>query len=214
MNREVSRRDFFGLSLGGITVLAGALQRAGAMAVGPHESFANGVRVRLARYDGNLLVDQATMPLAGNGSGPPSLKFAGAEWVCDYTVTTVPERPDATDLALNFKVAQGSPKNHSVGVLLTVDGWSTDNYVLIPAALYNGNRFESRHLDYPPLLTDPKDIGPNVPTIITDVPRLNIAEGPSRVQLLSGDMSTPAIGFYAPDIKQGFWLLTDQIPFG
>ncbi len=111
---------------------------------------------------------------------------------------------------LNFKVLQGSPKNHSVGVLLTADHWSTNNYVLIPAALYNGNRFESRHLNYPPLLSDPKDIGPNVPTIITDVPRLNISEGPSRVQLIAGDMSTPAIGFYDPSTKQGFWLLTDQ----
>ncbi len=210
MNQEVSRRDFFGLSLGGITLLAGALQPSGAMAAASGESSANGVQVRLARYDGNQLIDDATTPLAGNGTGPLSLKFAGAEWVCDYTVAPVPDRPEAIDLVLHFKVGQGSPKNHSVGLVLTVDRWSTDNYVLIPAALYNGNRFESRHLDYPPLLTDPRDIGPNVPTIISDVPRLDLAAGPSKVQLLSGDMSTPAIGFYAPDSKQGVWLLTDQ----
>ena len=204
------REESFWIVLGRDNTTGGALRPSGAIAAGSHENPLYGVHVRLARYDGNQLIDQATTALAGNRSGPLSLKFGGSEWVCDYTVATVPDRPDAVDILVNFKVAQGSPKNHSVGVVLTVDHWSIDNYVLIPAALYNGNRFESRPLDYPPLLSDPKDIGPNVPTIITDVPRLNIAEGPSKVQLLSGDMSTPAVGFHAPDTKQGFWLLTDQ----
>ena len=122
MNQEVSRRDFFGLSLGGITLLAGALQPSGAMAAASRESSANGVQVRLARYDGNQLIDQATWPLAGNGSGPLSLKFAGAEWVCDYKVAPVPDRPDAIDLVLNFKVGQGSPK-----WLITYDNGSDAN---------------------------------------------------------------------------------------
>jgi hypothetical protein len=138
------------------------------------------------------------------------MKLAGCEWSCDCNKTSVPERPEATHFVLNFKVVAGSPQNHAVGVRICLNGWSIDNYVLIPAALYNGNRFQSRHLDYPPLLSDHKDIGPNVPTIITDVPRLSISEGPSKVQLLAGDMSTPAIGFYSPKTQEGYWLLTDQ----
>ncbi|HYA25504.1 MAG TPA: hypothetical protein VEF05_15180 [Terriglobales bacterium] len=209
MNNQVSRRDFIRLSLGGITALTVASQGASTSPETSPKSTIS-VHLRLARYADNELIDDCTLPLLHDESHSFSLDFAGARWVCDGNASKVPDRPDAVDFSLRFQVVQGAPRNHSVGVRLIVDPWSTDNYVLIPAALYNGNRFESRHLDYPPLLTDPNDIGPNVPTIITDVPRLNIAAGPSRVQLIAGDMSTPAMGFYAPNTEQGFWLLTDQ----
>jgi hypothetical protein len=46
--------------------------------------------------------------------------------------------------------------------------------------------------------------------IISDVPRLNINDGPSRIQERSGSMSVPAIGFQSDTAKTGFWLLTNQ----
>jgi hypothetical protein len=208
MNRRVSRREFLGVSVGGMAALAAGLRLDGDAGLAANEASAHAVEARLARYDGNLLIEDAAA--AVSQSARLLMKLAGCEWACYCTVASVPERPDATDFVLNFKVVQGSPQNHSIGVRVRLEHWSVDNYVLIPAALYNGNRFESRPLSYPPLLTDPKDIGPNVPTIITDVPRLNISGGPSKVQLIAGDMATPAIGFYAPKTKQGYWLLTEQ----
>jgi hypothetical protein len=208
MNRHVSRREFLGVSAGGIAALAGGLRLGERTDPASAEVFAYRVEARLARYDGNQLLEDAGVGVTH--SGQLLMQLAGCEWACNCALASVPERPDATDFVLNFKVVQGLPQNHSVGIRIRFDGWSIDNYVLIPAALYNGNRLESRPLGYPPLLTDPKDIGPNVPTIITDVPRLNIAGGPSKVQLIAGDMSTPAIGFYAPKTRQGYWLLTDQ----
>jgi hypothetical protein len=210
MNNEVSRRDFIRLSLGGITLLTAVSQATTPNLATSLKSHTYTVQARVARYAENELLDDCTVSLAQYEPRSLSLDFAGAKWICNCTTAAVEDRPDATDFLLRFKVVKGTPRNHSVGIQLIVDHWSTNNYVLIPAALYNGNRFESRHLEYPPLLTDPKDIGPNVPTVITDVPRLNISAGPSRVQLIAGDMSTPAIGFYVPDTEQGFWLLTDQ----
>ena len=210
MNNEVSRRDFLRLTLGGLAAPAVSSQLARSRPAAPPTSPFYKTNVRVARYDGNRVLDDCTAPLVHYRGGSLSLNFAGALWVCDYNSALVPDRSDAVNFSLRFHVRQGNPRNHSVGVRLIVDDWSTDNYVLIPAALYNGNRFESRHLAYPPLLTDPRDIGPKVPTIITDVPRLNISSGPSKVQLIVGDMSTPAIGFYVPKTRQGLWLLTDQ----
>ena len=46
--------------------------------------------------------------------------------------------------------------------------------------LYAGNRFQSRRAAYPPLLTEPADIGPHVPPIVPDIPRLSAGSGPSR----------------------------------
>lgn len=44
-----------------------------------------------------------------------------------------------------------------------------------------------KKVEYPSLLSDPEDIGKQKPTIITDVPRLNIDEGPSRIQQFTRD---------------------------
>lgn len=210
MSDSVSRRDFLRFSIGGMVLLTRAAEGGKTPTSIPQDKSTHGIDLRLARYDGNELIDAHAVALAQNHSSHMLLKYADSEWDCGCEVTNVSGRVEAKEFHLTFKVASGSPRNHSVAIVLTVDPWSPENYVLIPAALYNGNRFESRHLEYPPLLSDPKDIGPNVPTIITDVPRLNISSGPSRVQLVSGDMSTPAMGFYAPQTNQGFWLLTEQ----
>ncbi|HET6283579.1 MAG TPA: hypothetical protein VFH73_21670, partial [Polyangia bacterium] len=96
-----------------------------------------------------------------------------------------------------------------MALALTVAGWSKDNYVLLPGTCYRGNRFESRHISYPPLLTEPADIGPNVPTIVSEIPRLNLRAGPSQLQVLASDLTTPAVGFQAPRERNGMWILTD-----
>jgi len=80
----------------------------------------------------------------------------------------------------------------------------------MPGAAYNGNRFESRRIRYSPKLLDSRDIGPDKPMIISDVPRLNINDGPSQIQERSGAMSVPAIGFQSDSTKTGFLLMTNQ----
>lgn len=117
----------------------------------------------------------------------------------------------AFDIELNYRCVEGKLTNASLTVDFSFDNWSDDNYVLMPAAVYNGNRVKSvRHL-YPPFFFDIRDIGPKAPQIISDIPRLNVNRGPSRIQQRTGDMSTPSIGFYDSRLKHGFFLLTQQM---
>ena len=144
----------------------------------------------------------------------PDLKqeahFMDGTWQIDYQATVPEDRPDALEVDFHFKLKEGSSSQTSVTIDFTYNNWSKSNYVLMPGATYNGNRFESRRIRYSPKLLDSRDIGPDVPIIISDVPRLNINDGPSRIQERSGSMSVPAIGFQSDATKTGFWLLAHQ----
>jgi hypothetical protein len=114
------------------------------------------------------------------------------------------------EFLIAFKCLAGGLKQARLGVELHFPNWAVDNYVLLPAAAYRGNRFLSRKIPYSPKLYFVQDIGADKPVIITDVPRLNIGEGVSRIQERSGSLATPAIGFHDPKREKGFLLLTSQ----
>ncbi len=80
---------------------------------------------------------------------------------------------------------------------------------MLPGCCYAGNRFESRFVGYPPLLTEPADIGPHVPPIVTDIPRLNLHAGPSRLEVASSDLASAALAVFAPAEKLGLIVLVD-----
>lgn len=137
-----------------------------------------------------------------------SLQTKNATWQVDTKFSqTIAGTLDAT---IEFVLLQGTENNAAVAINFEIDKWSKSNYVLLPAAAYNGNRFESRKIPYSPKLNDYRDIGPQKPMIISDVPRLNIHEGPSQIQERSGSMTTPMIGFHSFTQKKGMLLTTTQ----
>src|SRR4029077_19531559 len=97
----------------------------------------------------------------------------------------------------------------TVSLALELDAWSRDNYVMLPGACYAGNRFESRFIGYPPLLTEPADIGPHVPPIVTDIPRLTLHRGPSRLEIAAADLATPAVAIFSPAAGLGIIVIVD-----
>ena len=115
---------------------------------------------------------------------------------------------DAVELLVTFRAKPRAPIG-TVSLALDLDAWSRDNYVMLPGACYAGNRFESRFVGYPPLLTEPADIGPHVPPIVTDIPRLNLHRGPSRLEIAAADLATPAVAVFLPAEKLGLVLLVD-----
>jgi hypothetical protein len=115
---------------------------------------------------------------------------------------------EAVDLYLTFKAKAGAPAG-TLSLTLDFADWSLDNHLVLPGACYAGNRFESRFVGYPPLLVEPADIGPHVPPIITDIPRLNLHPGPSRLEIAAGDLATPALAIFAPEARLGLILLCD-----
>lgn len=65
----------------------------------------------------------------------------------------------------------------------------TDDYILIPACCYNGNRFVCLPKKYPPMFT-PEEASVDMPNTITDVPRLE-PDGSGKIEVTTGDASVP-----------------------
>lgn len=102
----------------------------------------------------------------------------------------------ATDYAATFTLVSGSEPSAAVAVSLLLPWWQRSGYLLMPAAAYAGNRFDFRRIAYSPKLADARDIGPDKPIVISDVPRLNVADGPSLIQERSGALAFPAVGLH------------------
>jgi hypothetical protein len=142
------------------------------------------------------------------GASPPRRQLpTGA---LDLRAAPVPGDPDAVDLFATFRARAGAPAGW-LAVQLDCGSWSVENYLLLPGCCYAGNRFESRFAAYPPLLTEPADIGPHVPPIITDIPRLNRHAGPSRLEVATADLATGALAMFAPALHLGLILLVDAM---
>jgi hypothetical protein len=173
--------------------------------------------LRLSRYVGSLrqeYVDQA-FP----ADGRLEFAFADARWSARLHAlphTGHADRADragiATDYELHLQVLSGEPRAVAAALVWTIDDWSLDHHLLLPGAVYAGNRFETRRIGYPPIVTAPADLGPDAPLVIADVPRLALASDPgaSRLNLLTADLTTPAVGIHFPTTNEGWWIATDQ----
>jgi len=131
-------------------------------------------------------------------------------WGIITKATFVNDKENAVDYSITFHCISGNVDAASVSVDVDLNNWSEKNYVLLPAAAYNGNRYEWRRLRYSPKLYEVQDIGIDKPIILTDVPKLNANGAVSRIQERSGDMATPSIGFSSDTTQKGMWLLTKQ----
>jgi hypothetical protein len=177
--------------------------------------------VRLTRFEDGRAVAVRAAPLAG-AAGNARLLLDGVTVACRARATAAADRADATDLSFRFRVVHGRLANASLAVTLAVGRWSRDTYLLIPGAVYAANRFASRHMPYPPWLGEPSDMGPHVPPIVSDVPRLNIHGGESRIALLAGDTASPTLAVRVPvaDVRGGrggiglILLAAPTTPFG
>jgi hypothetical protein len=105
------------------------------------------------------------------------ISFLDSSWEVTFSLEEALNNKDAIDGVITFKLVEGALSQGNMSVNMLFEDWSKDNYVLIPAAAYNGNRFKAVEMPYPPMLTKAEDIGVEIPTTITDVPRLNINGG-------------------------------------
>lgn len=162
------------------------------------------LRSRVCVYRGAKRVAEAALPTEGEAR----IELNGKTW--RLVSEESPIGSDGVRLELGARFAGSKSPPTAFGFEIELEEWGTDAYVAMPAAVYAGNRFVAKPLEYPCILVDPEDFRPDVPNTISEVPRLEIGDGPSRIQLLAGDMSTPAIGIYFPRAQQGLWLLSTQ----
>ena len=200
---------------GGAAAFVGPVRTARAAGLGLLERAGVAPIARLARYDGSRPTGVVDVPFSPGGTARGQL--GETTWSCVLRATPVkapakpviPGRPPAVDLVATFKLERGAATEAAVGLGLAFSRWSRSDYVLLPGACYAGNRFESRHIAYPPRLSEAADIGPHVPTIVSDIPRLNVHAGPSRLEVLAADLATPAFGVQAPASKLGVLVLVE-----
>jgi hypothetical protein len=166
--------------------------------------------VRLNQYDYNHYDTRIAFNSVFVDSG--KLSLAGVKFDVSYSMEEVPDNDDAREVTVVYHCTEGSIDDASLSVDLNFSDWSPENFVLMPGVVYDGNKSFKvwKSPDWYPFITDPRYIGPDKEPFVTDIPRLDRNGGVSRIQMRSGHMTTPSIGFLAPAQKRGFWLLTDQ----
>ena len=155
----------------------------------------------------NLLINQNKFAL---NADKQLVHFQESIWDINTKATLVADKKETVDFSITFHCISGNVNAASVSVDIDWNNWSEKNYVLLPAAAYNGNRYEWRRLRYSPKLYEVQDIGMDKPIILTDVPKLNGNGTVSRIQERSGDMAVPSMGFSSDTTQKGIWLLTYQ----
>ncbi len=139
------------------------------------------------------------------------LETSSNRWTCAVRERGVSGEPDARDFTMSFKLAEGAAKSSGVAVAFDFSGWSTNNYVLIPASVYNGNRLRTVERGYAQGLDKSDYYRKDLPLTQTVVPRL--ADEPdvkSKLEVAACNASTPAICIFDPAKKHGFILLAEQ----
>ena len=101
----------------------------------------------------------------------------------------------------------------SAGVAIAFDryGWSSDNYVMIPSCVYNGNRQRIVYREYATGLDKSDHRKPDLALTSNPIPQLSPEFGaPSRLEVLVNNAATPAIVWLERSQGKGQVLLTDQ----
>ena len=188
------RRFGLAILLGSVSTIASATESAASWL--PSQS-QNGIRFLLCRYQGSRLTEATTFQ-----KGP--LRTRDGVWTC--TSHTEGLNSDVT-----FRLTAGTASSTGVAIAFDIKGWSARNYVLVPGVVYNGNRFRALAGGYMPSFPPDMFFNPKVPLTTSDNPRLSDEPGkPGKIELLTGNASTRAMGFFSPGQKQGFIVLTDQ----
>jgi hypothetical protein len=135
----------------------------------------------------------------------------GARWNGAVRTQPATDDKDALDVTVTCRLVEGAATNAGAAVAFDFADWSTNNYVLLPAAVYNGNRYRTVGRAYATGL-DPSDYyRKDLPLTQTEVPRLELTSGkPSKLEVNSCNVTTPAVAIFAPKLRRGFIVLAEQ----
>lgn len=157
----------------------------------------------VAEHDGACRTRLYPAPFRAGEAVP--LSGAGAEWALELA----PDEATPAHHTLRAHITGGSACQAAFGLCFEDDAWTTDNFVLIPGAVYAGNRFHARQYKYSPPASGPRP-GEKGPLHIGDLPRLSLEPGPSHLDQLSIDGAIPGIGIYFPARRKALVILTPQ----
>ena len=162
------------------------------------------VRMMARRYEGSRLIED--LPFEGDG-----LVSDGGKWTCTLRSIPVAGESRGLELQCEFKLIEGSAVSAGVAIAFDFANWSPKNYVMIPAAVYNGNRCKIVDRQYAQGLDRKFLYEPDIPLMSVPIPHLSTEPGtPSKLEITACNAATPAICFFDPERKRAFILLAEQ----
>ncbi|MRX46925.1 hypothetical protein [Pedobacter puniceum] len=138
------------------------------------------------------------------------INWADTKWQISFSKELNKSKSDSENFKLKVTCLSDNVNQVSVSLEWQQYNWDAKNFVLMPGAVYNGNKFLARKIPYSPRILLPQDAGLDAPIVISDVPRLNLEEGFSRIQERSGGMSFPCIAFLDTLNNRSRFLIAEQ----
>jgi hypothetical protein len=135
------------------------------------------------------------------------------EGTWEYKLTTQAKKKekDALDLLFTIKLKEGTSLSSGIAIAFDAYDWNPENYVMIPASVYNGNRNRIVNREYGQGLDRADLYKKNLPLTTCAVPQLSPETGMfSRIEVNVGNAATPAICFYDKKNKHAFMVLAEQ----
>lgn len=167
------------------------------------QSLKGSMRVMVCSYDDNKLAKSYT--LENN-----TIKIDNAVWNCTTSISSSPTKKDELEITCTFELLSGEMKSAGVAVAFDFSNWDHNNYVFAPAQLYNGNRFRILPIQYPPYIHDAKYRPLDMTITTTDILHLNEDGSHAKVEMNTGNVATPMLGFFNQKRNRGFILITEQ----
>lgn len=164
------------------------------------------VTYALAHHAGRTRISLACPPL--EPGLPTRTEFAGARWRLDCAVQAV--AADIRTYTVRATVEAGSARGIAAGLRWFDGAWSRNHYVLIPGAVYGGNRFAALRRPYPPHIRNLGQDGRRLHLDIGDLPRLSAEPGRSHLDQTSLDAAIPGLGIHCPTRREAWLWLTAQ----
>ena len=162
-------------------------------------------RIQIDYYDGTRLSDSKDVALR---SGRLS-DGRNHEW--EIRVDSVVDKSRGwVDYTVACRLLSGAASQVAVGIDFGFDNWSADNFVFVPAIVYDGNRFEKKAIGYPPYWYEPQEWRKDMPTTTPLLPSLEKHENYGRIELTTGNASTPLMAFFSPAEKRVWMVQTLQ----
>ncbi|MBV8389744.1 MAG: hypothetical protein JO080_08095 [Mucilaginibacter sp.] len=125
------------------------------------------------------------------------IKTEHNDWSASIKTNKVAGEPDAIDVSISVKLRKGGATSTGIAIAFDIANWSTGNYVLIPASVYNGNRNRVVNREYATGLDRADLYKKDLQLTTVNLPQLSPEPGkPSKLEVSACNATTPAICFY------------------
>ncbi len=139
------------------------------------------------------------------------VKIGEQIWQAIVKVGQMDSDKSALDIDVGFKLKSGNAKDVGVAVAFDFNKWNNDNYVLVPASVYDGNRVRIVDREYAQGLDRNDLYKKDLPLTSTPIPHLSRKINDiSKIELNASNAATPAMCFLDKKSKYGFIVLSQQ----